>query len=439
MTTPPGWGSAPHPAPAPRAVRSLLGGGIAAAVVLLTTCPALAQRQTGFALDRYEPAERGSLFFANDTLDLHGDLRPTAGATLDYGHKPLVVYDPEGIEQGAIVRHQLFTHLGGSLVLADRIRVGLNLPLALYQDGEASLVAGQKLKPADKPAFGDIRLAADVRILGQDRDAFRLAGGLRAFLPSGQRGQFTGDGSTRLAPQILAAGDLGRLTYAARLAIVFRPRDDDYAGSPLGSEIAGSVGAGLRTPDGKLVIGPEVFTATGFTDDRAFFKSRGTATDWLFGVHYDLEGVRLGAGIGGGLSRGYGATQLRVLLSAEYTFPEKKHDRDADSIEDGLDACPDLSGPADPDPKKNGCPTVIDSDRDGIGDGEDACPTEAGPPNQDRTRHGCPQDNDSGDDRLDPADICPADPDPNNPDGCPPAAPPPGPVPTPSEPPPPRP
>ena len=400
-------------------------GALSTAVLLSVSTPASAQSRSGFALNRFEPAERGSQFFVNDTLDFRGDLRPALGATLDYGYKPLVAYDANGNERSAIVRHQLFTPPGGALVLGDRFGLGLTRRRAVNPAGESTIVNGERFKAADKAALGDVRLAADVRILGVHGDAFTLAGGLRAWLPTGQRSQFTGDGSTRLAPQVMAAGDLGPLTYAARLALVYRSRDDAYAGSSLGSELLGSAGAGLKTLDGKLVIGPEVFATSVFTDSRSFLKTRGTPAEWLFGLHYDLGDIRVGGGVGGGITRGYGAPQLRALLSLEYMPAYERSDRDKDGIPDDEDACPNAAGPRDPDPKKNGCPVVTeppDTDGDGIIDPEDACPAERGPRTNDPNTNGCPDRDKDG--IADKVDACPdvpgvqdADPKKN---GCPP-------------------
>ena len=77
---------------------------------------ATAQTQ-GFALDRYDPAEHGGDWFAGESLDLRGSLRPAVGLTLDWAHDPLVVYDAEGEEQAAIVENQLYAHLGGGVRL----------------------------------------------------------------------------------------------------------------------------------------------------------------------------------------------------------------------------------------------------------------------------------------------------------------------------------
>lgn len=345
-----------------------------------------AAQGTGFALDRFEPAERGSQLFVNDTLDLRGEMRPALGATLAYAYKSLAVYDDQGVEHGAIVRHQLFTHASGSLVLGDRVRFGLSLPVAVYQDGEEARIDGAIERPPEHAAPGDLRLAVDVRVLGRHDDALTLAAGLRTWIPTGSRAQFTGDGSTRLGPQLLAAGTTGLFTYAGRIAILYRPRDDAYAGSPLGSELATSLAAGLRTAGGALVVGPEVSASTVFTDRAAFLAPRGTPAEWLFGVHYDALGLRLGAGVGGGISRGYGAPQLRALLSIEYVAPleaaaapvppvvepprvpavpvpdDDHRDGDGDGIEDPLDACPDEPGAKNADLSRNGCPDPAPED-----------------------------------------------------------------------------
>jgi OOP family OmpA-OmpF porin len=354
---------------------------------------------TGFAVNRFEPAERGAgRFFIVDALDLRGHLRPAIGATFDYAYKPLVVQDASGREQFALVRHQAFVHLGGSLVLIDRLRVGLSVPLAMYQDGESGFVRGEELRGATAPAFGDLRFAFDARLVGRRHDAFTLAAGVRAWAPTGLRSQFTSDGTFRVSPQILASGDLGSIfTWAARLAVVFRARDDAYAGSPLGNELAGQLGLGLRALNDRLLIGPELWTSS-ILSGGAFFGERETAANAIAGMHYDItRGLRVAMGIGTGLTRGYGSPLFRGLLSIEWAppFDEPTFDRDGDGIRDDVDACPDTKGMPDGDPSVNGCPLaprvpLEDTDNDGISDMDDACPGVVGVRTSDPMTNGCP-------------------------------------------------
>jgi outer membrane protein OmpA-like peptidoglycan-associated protein len=99
-------------------------------------------------------------------------------------------------------------------------------------------------------------------------------------------------------------------------------------------------------------------------------------------------------------------------------------DRDGDGIFDVSDACPDVKGPPNADPAKNGCPPA-DRDHDGIIDDADACPDEAGYPNADPKKNGCPYSDRDKDGIFDDQDACPDEPgvasaDPKK-NGCPPS------------------
>lgn len=369
------------------------------AAVALTLASEVAEAQTrkGFAVNQFQPAERGSGWFVVDSLDLRGDTRPAVGATLDYAHKPLVVNDATGQERLALVRHQVFAHLGAAVVVANRLRVGAVLPFALYQDGEDAVVRGDRLPAARSPAFGDIRLAGDLRVVGEKGDPLTLAVGARVWLPTGSPAQYTSDGAARLGPQVLGAGEMGALVWAARLALIYRARDDVYAGARLGSEVSFGVGVGVKV--GGVLVGPEVFGATRLDGD-AFLGRDGTPLDAVLGAHYRApSGVAFAAGLGTGLTRGYGAPVLRALASIEWgpVIADRiaPSDRDHDRIPDTSDACPDWAGPAHPDPEQNGCPPperVPEEDIDGdrVFDREDACPGLPGVRTSDPMTNGCP-------------------------------------------------
>ncbi len=408
--------------------------------VVSTTATANAQ---GFAVNKFDPSERGSEWFVLDSLDLRGHGRPAIGLVGEWAYKPLVVYSQDGEnERAALVEHQLITHLGGSIVLWDRLRASANLPLALYQTGETvTLRSGRRLDPPGS-AFGDLRLAADVRLLGEYGSAFNSAIGLAMYLPTGSRADYTGDETVRLTPRAMVSGDIDMFTYAGRLGFNYRPHSVSFGDSnALGSEITMGASAGIRTLEKKLVVGPELYGST-ITSSGSFFEKRTTPLEWLIGAHYTFSDFRVGGGLGSGLTRGWGTPAFRALLSIEWVpaadqdtdgdgivdrddacpkvpgvrtndpktngcpppEPPKKSDRDGDDITDDVDACPDVPGVRSDDPKKNGCPS--DRDGDGIADHADACPDVAGVPNDDPQKHGCPPDRD-GDGIADPQDACP--------------------------------
>src|SRR5579863_7498613 len=123
----------------------VLGG--AASSARAQAVPAASAPAHGFALDRFEPAESGSEWFGQDTLDLRGEMRPAIGLVLDYGDKPYVLVNPNGSENAGVVSDQLFVHVGGSIVLLSRVRVGLSLPVLMTQDGSETggVVNGQRI------------------------------------------------------------------------------------------------------------------------------------------------------------------------------------------------------------------------------------------------------------------------------------------------------
>jgi outer membrane protein OmpA-like peptidoglycan-associated protein len=375
---------------------------------VVTSAESTAQAQ-GFALNRFDPSERGSEWFMADSIDLRGHLRPAVGLVGDWGYKPLVAYNADGSERAAIVEHQLFAHLGASIVAWDRVRAAFNLPLALYQTGDA----GNTRLPTPESSIGDLRLSADVRLLGEYGSAFNSAIGVALYLPTGSREQFTGDEHVRFSPRAIIAGDIDLgpdapvFSYGAKLGFNYRPLTTKLDTNSLGSEVTFAASAGLRFLDKKLLIGPELYGST-ITTPGSFFERRTTPVEWLIGGHYTASEFRFGAGIGTGLTRGWGSPVVRAVLSAEWV-PGIDDDTDKDGVKNSEDACPTVPGIRTDDPKTNGCPpppAPSDRDGDGILDKDDACPDVPGVKSDDPSKNGCPPDRD-GDGIYDNVDACP--------------------------------
>ena len=411
--------------------RSLLALGVLA----LSFTPTLAQAQeaSAFALNRYNPSERGSDWFANESLDLRGHLRPALGVVGDWSYKPLVLYDADGEEITPIVEHQIYAHVGGGLILWDRVRGAVSIPLLAYNDGERGTTANQTFSSEDATTLGDVRLGLDVRLLGVYRSPFSLAVGTHVHLPTGNQNAYASDGKVRVQPHLLAAGDIGIFAYAAQVGFNYRANHGQLDGAPFGSELTFAAAAGLRLLRKRLLVGPEVYGSTVVSESDAAFDRRTTPVEAILGGKFEaFQGFRVGAGVGPGLTRGFGAPMVRVLAALEWmpAIEEKQpppppSDRDGDGIIDKQDACPDEPGVASDDAEKNGCPPPADRDGDGILDDDDACPDEPGVASDDPEKNGCPPPPDrDGDGILDDDDACPDEPgvasdDPQK-NGCPP-------------------
>ncbi len=379
---------------------------------------ALAQDE-GFAVNRFDPAERGSDWFSQDSLNIAGNGRLAFGFTGDWAHKPLVVYDADGEEVEALIDDQVFIHLGGNVTFFDRLRLGVNVPVAVYQNGNSASVNGNTFDVKDDPTNGDVRVAADVRIVGKYREPASLAAGVRVYLPTGSQDAYTGDGELRVAPRLLLAGDIGQFVYAANAGFYYRGQDQTFAGTQTGSEIFGGAALGARVIDDKLIFGPELYFSTVVEGDAAFERAT-TPFEVLFGAHYlPTSELRLGAGFGPGLTRGIGAPEFRGLISLDWIADvEKKKplpppppaDKDGDGVLDSEDACVDVPGVRTEDPKTNGCPPPKDTDGDTVMDPEDACVDVPGVPTEDPKTNGCPPPDRDKDTILDPVDACPDEP-----------------------------
>ena len=379
---------------------------------------AAAQTASGFAINRFQPSERGSDWFVTDSLDLRGRGRLALGVVGDWAHHPLVIYDANGDAVRAPVSSQLYLHLGGAVIAADRVRMAFSLPVLAVNRGEAGTVGGVLYSNTNGAALGDLRLGVDVRLLGHYGGAFTTAVGLQAHLPTGARDAYASDGKVRLVPRWLIAGDVGPFTYATVVGFDGRFQTDNFAGTVFGPELTLAASAGVRVANRQVVIGPEFSTSTVVSDSgNGFFRRTATPAELIFGVHARVGDFQIGGGFGPGLTRGLGTPDWRMLASLVW-FPEPRKplappvtDRDGDGIADAVDACPDTPGEPSDDPKLNGCPKPKDRDADGIVDDEDACPDEPGVASDDPKLNGCPEPKDRDRDTiLDVDDACPDEP-----------------------------
>lgn len=274
-------------------------------------------QERGFALNRMHASDRGSDWFTTESLDLRGHLRGAAGIINDGSYRPLAIYNEDGTVRSAIVHDQIVTQVGGSLNLQDRFRVSMSLPIVLFQGGSGGSLDGETYEPPRSQSVGDLRLGGDVRLYGKYGDRATIAFGLRAFLPTGSRRDYTGDGTVRLHPRMLVAGDVEMFTYSGQLGFHYRPLDDRIGESTLGSELTFGGAAGVRFLNRALTLGPEIYGGSVVVGDSAFSK-RLTHIDVLLGLHHATGQFRIGAGVGTGLVSGLGSATARWAISLEW-------------------------------------------------------------------------------------------------------------------------
>jgi len=372
----------------------------------LTALAPTASAQQSLALDRFDPAPAGDRMFGVPSPFAAGSLTPHVMILGDYAHQPLVIRTVQGNDKlGITVAHQLFLHLNGGVSLWNRLNLNLDVPVALVTSGDPTSPAGPAFVAPNKAELGDLRLGFRFRIWGEYFDPFQVAVGGYLWVPTGARNAFVSDGSVRGMPQVIVGGRTSRLVYSAAIGPDIR-KAQDVVNVGQGTMLKWGAGLGLLLLDDRhLQIGPEISGAVTVRDVQKHTTNAELLLDLRYRIVDDLE---VAAGAGPGLSSGVGTPDLRVVFSVAYT-PEPTQDKDGDGIVDREDACPEVRGVPDPDPRKHGCPPPPDRDGDGIPDEVDACPDVRGVPDADPRKHGCPPpppDRD-GDGVIDAEDACP--------------------------------
>lgn len=323
-----------------------LGAGVVAA--------ASAASAQGFALSRFEPAERGSRFFVADSLELR-DARTqlTAGVSTSYAHRTRLFGTRAEGEASRLAETAIFVHPGASAVVAPGARFAFDLPVALHQAGRAETIVGVPRLPPGSPRLGDLRIAFALRLLGQgdrDENGFALLGGVVGWLPTGSQVDLTSDGFARFGGHVAAVYRYEFILATSRVEYMYRPTAL-YDGALVGSEV--HLKSALAFTNRDWTVGPELFGATAI--DAAFAK-RATPLELLLGLHRVLGDVRVGAAIGSSVASGVGAPYMRAVFSIEWAPSPRASDRDKDGVDDERDACPDVAGPSSSDARVTGCP-----------------------------------------------------------------------------------
>ncbi len=398
-----------------------------------------AAQAEGLALNRFDPAPAGDRMFGVPSPFVAGHLTPHLMLLGDYAHNPLKLRStPADTDRGSIVEHQLFLHLNAGIALWERLNLDISAPLAVLQKGENPSGGGQAFASPSSAQFGDLRFGLRVRLLGEYQDPFQVAIGGYLWVPTGANDSFVSSGDVRGMPQLILGGRIdNRVVWSAAAGPEIRNKGT-FANVEQGTMFKWGAGLGFLLLENRhLQIGPEAYGAVTLRD----VEKHTTNAEILLDVRYRIiDDLEVAAGAGPGLTSGIGTPDFRGLLSLAYT-PEQKPapepvitpeapppvpppDSDHDGILDADDACPDVKGVADADPKKNGCPAPLDTDGDGIFDPEDACVAVKGVADADPKKNGCPPPKDSdGDGIFDPEDACPAEKGPRDDDptknGCP--------------------
>ena len=249
--------------------------------------------------------------------------------TTGYARDPLVL--SSGAQRLAVVSNEAFAEIGAAGNYGP-LRLSLDFAMPLALSGQSGTLGGYAYTGpsvdlgTNPDSISDVRIGADLRLVGAPGTRFRFGLGAQLFVPSATpedtRADYVTDGIVRAMFRALVAGDIGAWRYAGQLGVHVRPLNEwPIPGGPDGSELLFGAAAGRRFDAGTswaFVVGPEVFGETAFV---SFFGKTTTGAEALLTGRF--EGIGRGAqarfklGVGGGINPQFGAPEWRIVLSVE--------------------------------------------------------------------------------------------------------------------------
>jgi OOP family OmpA-OmpF porin len=430
---------------------------------LLGARPAHAQRS--FYLDRVQIGGAPDDGLVTRRPYLHPETRVYGSLSLGYVLDPLrasTVAATDRVEQNIenLIQQQLMGYFSGGVEIAGRVSLGLSVPVAFAQSGGQVPIAGARITPSlfpvdTGPALYDVSLETRVLVYNDDANKFRLGVGGAVFVPSGNFSRGGSDNRVTFYLNGAVEKGLGPFLVVGGLGPHFRPlRGIGGTDSRLdvGSELRINAALFLDLFNERLRVGGELNGQIGIDEDEngesTFFDAPATPFEWLGSARLLLGSAKrtyLRASLGTRFTNGYGAPDLRVMLSigrwvllddlmpedttrvrfrgeVDVGKPPPDKDSDNDGFPDAIDACPEQAEDGQDPYPGDGCPVNSDRDGDGVPDLQDKCPEEPEDLDKLKDDDGCPETDADGDGVLDVRDACPSTPgieqgDPKR-DGC---------------------
>jgi len=352
-----------------------------AAFCIVLSCVALggpsARAQSVVDLPSVDPA--GFVGFTSTRTP--GPFRLSASVVTDYAARPLRNVD--GTQQD--LDHRLSLGARARLGLGGRGALQLAVPAVALARGDVG-----------EPGMADGALGVQVRVYGAPADArgeIEEGGAVSldasTSLPWGQPRTLSADAKPRL--RVGATADMRafgvvaglRAGYERRLSPPRVPVGRDRLSLQLGGQLP--VAFFGRLAPGQ-VTEHLVFELGVASDAKHLLARDATAVEGSAMLRFGLANWGLSLGGSVGLLRDADTPAGRVFL-AVYVSPRQR-DSDADGIDDGEDACPDLAEDLDGLDDADGCPEG-DSDGDGILDEDDRCPQTPADYDLDGDEDGC--------------------------------------------------
>lgn len=219
------------------------------------------------------------------------------------------------------------------------IRFGVDVPVFLRNLGSLGGETG----------IGDIALDVKGTVLDRSERALGLAFAGRASLPTSTVDASLGNQGFGWEVEGIVDKDIGNLLIAANMGMRGVPRRELQT-FRWGEQVIGRLGGGYAFTE-HAGVSLDFAALLNLNDP----VPEAIPVEGIIGGWGGFDSLVVRGGVGTGLTGGFGAPALRVILSVGYE-PPRTRDTDEDGIEDRVDVCPEEKEDPDGFRDEDGCP-----------------------------------------------------------------------------------
>jgi hypothetical protein len=280
-------------------------------------------RAAGFDLDVWKPSSTSTGYICEESARILPRGVVDTAVTVGYSRQPLLLRDQsDDGQKGDIVKDRFTGYVAAGFGIANRIDIGVRLPVILRQSGDIDVDIAEGGGVPRQPratALGDVDLLPRVRLAGaMEGRGFRLTLVVPFGIPTGARDALAGNGGVSVRPRIIAGWEGDDLSAAASVGYeVRRTVEIPKSNLIVGNALVAGVGTAYRiVPETIWVLG-EVGVSLGLAQSET--ATSAIPAEVMIGVRALLPGrLILQVAEGTGLGYAAGAPRFRALLTVAH-------------------------------------------------------------------------------------------------------------------------
>lgn len=285
--------------------------------------PGLAIARSSWETERLHLATDNAGIVDVQGATVRGDFAYQLFILSGYSRAPLVLYvrDSAGrVAQGTLVENRVSFAVQGLFTLDDRLAIGLELPVVLFQNAGSTLAGSDLVGDVRGTGLGDLGLLTKLALLTAREHGADLAVLVSVRLPtSSPKGHYMGEEAGSLVPALAVGRDLGQWRIGANIGATLR-RETDFFGIKRGHDLSYRFGAAHTL---ERFAGRPAELGVSLSGDtplkRPFRRSAESPVELLVAGNVEVVGewrVILGGGVG--LVGGYTEPLARAFLGVGY-------------------------------------------------------------------------------------------------------------------------